>query len=200
MMTSEKRPGRPRDAEAGRAIERATREILLESGYTDLTIEGVAERAAVAKTTVYRRWPTKGDLVLDATAGHLEIGLVPDTGSTRSDLEAAVEQLISTFSDPLARKVILAAVAGLDSDPSMAESFRRRWVYPWRQSAREALERADRRGDLPPDSDLDLLLDIVVGTVFQRTITMVEPDTRDLIRCLVDLISNSRTEDGEDRS
>lgn len=189
MATAPKRlPGRPRDEEAGRAILQATRDVLLEAGYPGLTIEGVAERAGVAKTTIYRRWSTKGELVLDATSDHLEIGLVPDTGHSRTDLVTAVEQLVATFGDPLAGKVILAAIARLDGDPYLAASFRERWVYPWRLSARQALERADQRGDLPADSDIDLLLDIVVGTVFQRTITMAEANTRDLSRDLVDLI------------
>lgn len=161
---------------------------MLTSGYSNLTIEGVADSAGVAKTTIYRWWPSKAALVLDATARQLEIGVVPDTGSTREDLTIAVCQLVETFSDPLAGSVILAVVAHLEADPWMAATFRDRWVYPWRQSASEALQRAVDRGELASDSDLSLLLDVIVGTVFQRAVTVAEPDVEGLETSLVDLI------------
>ena len=161
---------------------------MLHSGYSNTTIEGVAESAGVAKTTIYRWWPSKAALVLDAAAQSLEIGVVPDTGSTREDLTIAVRQLVDTFSDPLAGSVILAVVAHLEADPWMAVTFRDRWVYPWRQSASEALQRAVDRGDLPSGSDLPLLLDVMVGTVFQRAVTVAEPNVEGLESSLVDLI------------
>lgn len=156
-----------------------------------MTIEGVAERAGVAKTTIYRWWPSKAALVLDAAAGQLEIGLVPDTGDSRDDLTEAVRQLVETFGDPLAGRVMLAVVAELDADPWMAVTFRDRWVYPWRMSALEALNRAAERGDLTTSSDISLLLDVMVGTVFQRTLISSEADTEGLERSLVDLILGS---------
>lgn len=180
--------GRPRDEQAKEAVERATREMMLDSGYSNLTIEGVAESAGVAKTTIYRWWPSKAALVLDAAAQALEIGIVPDTGNTREDLTIAVRQLVDTFSDPLAGSVILAVVAHLEADPWMAVTFRDRWVYPWRQSASEALQRAVDRGDLPSGSDLPLLLDVMVGAVFQRAVTVAEPNVEGLDSSLVDLI------------
>jgi AcrR family transcriptional regulator len=185
---AQKQRGRPRDEKAKEAIERATREMMLDSGYSNLTIEGVAESAGVAKTTIYRWWPSKAALVLDAAAQALEIGIVPDTGNTREDLTIAVRQLVDTFSDPLAGSVILSVVAHLEADPWMAVTFRDRWVYPWRQSASEALKRAVDRGDLPSSSDLPLLLDVMVGTVFQRAVTVAEPNVEGLESSLADLI------------
>lgn len=164
---------------------------MISSGYSNLTIEGVAECAGVAKTTIYRWWPSKAALVLDAAAEQLEIGLVPDTGDTREDLTTAVHQLVATFTDPLAGSVILAVVAHLEADPWMAATFRDRWVYPWRQSASEALQRAAGRGDLPDDTDISLLLDVMVGTVFQRALTVAEPNVDALEHSLVDLILGS---------
>lgn len=182
------RRGRRRDPASQSAILRATRELLLQVGYHGLTIEAVARSAGVGKSTIYRWWPTKGPLVLEATAGHLAIGLVPDTGSTREDLLTAARQLIATFSDRLASIVIFAVIAHLEDDPSVAAAFRDTWVYPWRASAVEAIQRGIERGDLPADADRDLLLDVLVGTVFQRTLVPASPQVDGFAEALVDMI------------
>ena len=180
--------GRRRDPGAQDAILEATRGSLLEVGYPGLTIESVARRAGVGKSTIYRWWPTKGALVLEATSEHLEIGVVPDTGDTRGDLLIAARQLIDTFSDRLASIVIFAVIAHLEDDPSLAATFRDTWVYPWRRSAAEAIERGIARGDLPADTDPDLYLDVLVGTVFQRTLVVAAPTTAGLDEALVGMI------------
>jgi AcrR family transcriptional regulator len=142
----------------------------------------------VSKATIYRWWPSKSELVLDAAADHLAIGLVPDSGSTRADLRAAADQLVATFSDRIAAIVILAAIARVDDDPEMAAEFRRRSVLPWRTSAAAALERGVARGDLRSDLDVALALDILVGTVFQRTLVVAAPMTEGLAESLVDVL------------
>lgn len=180
--------GRPRDPNTQQSILQATRELLLDVGYTRLTIEGVAARAGAGKPTIYRWWPTKGALVLEAVSDHLAIGVVPDTGDTRRDLLIGVEQLTKTFSDRLAGIVILAVIANLDDDLNMARTFRDTWVYPWRQSAADAIQRGVDRGDLPPGSDTQFTLDVIVGTVFQRTLTLAQPMTEGLAQNIIDLI------------
>lgn len=182
------KPGRRRDPDAQGAILEATRELLLEVGYPTLTIQAVARRAGVGKSTIYRWWPTKGALVLEATAGHLEIGVVPDTGNTRKDLSIAIDQLVRTFSDRLASIVIFAVIAHLEDDPSMARTLRDTWIYPWRRSATAALERGIDRRDLPAGTDTELLLDVLVGTVFQRTLVVAQPTTRRLADALLALV------------
>ena len=166
----------------------ATRSLLLEKGYPALTIDAVAARAGTAKTTIYRRWPTKGALVLGATADHIAIGVVPDTGSTRADLEAALHQLTVTFSDRLAAIVMLAVIANLEEDPSMARTFRDEIVYPWRHSAAAALERGVTRGDLSPESDVPFMLDMMVGTVFQRVVILSGADADGLEEAILGLV------------
>jgi AcrR family transcriptional regulator len=180
--------GRPRDASAQESILKATRDILAASGYARLTIEGVAAKAGAGKATIYRWWPSKWQLVLEATAAHLAIGVVPDTGDTRRDLIVAAGQLIKTFSDRLAAIVIYAVIASLDDDPKFARAFRDTWVLPWRQSAEEAIRRGIARGNLAADTDANFVLDVIVGTVLQRTLVVPQPLTEGLAEALVELI------------
>lgn len=180
--------GRRRDPNTQQSILEATRELLLEVGYSQITIEGVAARAGAGKATIYRWWPTKGALVLEAAEESISIGRVPDTGDTRQDLSIATQQLISTFSDHLAGIVIFAVTANLDDDPTMAKTFRDVFVYPWRMSAAEAIQRGIDRGDLPPDTDIQFTLDVIVGVVFQRTLTLAQPMTDGLEQAILKLV------------
>lgn len=181
------RRGRPRSTKTLEAVLAATRELLLEVGYQRLTIEGVASRAGASKATVYRWWPTKGVLVLDAAAKEIAIGPVPDTGVTKDDLRNAIDQLIETFSRPLASIVIFAAITTVEADPEMAAVFRDKYVYPWRMTAAQAIERGIARGDMASD-DTQFALDVVVGTVFQRTLVMKEPMAEGLADRLLALL------------
>lgn len=186
--TKPRKPGRPRDSATHGAILEATRHILLSEGYHRLTFEAVASMAGTSRSTVYRWWPTRGALVLEAAADNLTIGRVPDTGDSTEDLRVAIRQLINTFSDPLAGVVIMAAIANLDNDLQMATRFREHMVYPWRSSASMAIERAVDRGDLPADTEVRFILNVIVGTVFQCTITPAKPMTEGLEESLLQLI------------
>lgn len=168
------RRGRPRNQNTRAAVLAAARDLMATVGYQRLTMEGVARRSGASKATVYRWWPTKGVLVLEATAKEIAIGPVPDSGDTESDLRIAIEQLIETFSQPLASIVIFAAITTVEADPVMAATFREEYVYPWRVTAAQAITRGIERGDLAID-DAQFVLDVIVGTVFQRTLVMKEP-------------------------
>ena len=182
--------GRPRSERSKSAILAAVRKLLLKDGYANLTVEAVARRAGVSKATIYRWWKTKGELVLEAAEREIGIGTVPDTGNSRADMDAAIGQLIDTFTRPLASIVIFAAITTGGSDPKMAQIFRDRYVYPWRVSAFEALERARARGHVSA-GDLHFLLDVIVGTVFQRTLVMKEPMIEGLKENLLGVILGS---------
>jgi AcrR family transcriptional regulator len=181
-------PGRPRDAATHAAILDATRQLLLSNGYHQLTFEAIAKAAGTTRSTLYRWWPTRGSLVLEAAADDLAIGVVPDTGDGRTDLRIAIRQLIDTFSHRLAGIVILAAIANLDGDGTMATTFRERWVYPWRTSAADAIRRAIDRGELAAGTDVQFVLNVIVGTVFQCTVTMATPQTEGLEDALLALV------------
>lgn len=190
-MSKRSSPGGPRP-HSEQVIKAAVLSLLLERGYPALTIEGVAARAGVGKTTIYRWWPSRAALVLDAAREHLALGLVPDTGDGREDLRQGLDQLVRTFSDPVAGAVAFVAIAGLEADPSLAETFRARWVTPWRRSLEAALQRAMARGELPADLDLGLAMDLLVGTVFQRTLVIARPATDGLPEALVALLFDGR--------
>lgn len=179
--------GRPRSTSSREAILRAVRELLLADGYLRLTIEAVASRAGVSKATIYRWWQTKGELVLEAAQDEISIGVVPETGDARRDIEAAIGQLVETFSRPLASIVIFAAITTGGNDPVMAQIFREKYVYPWRRSAADALARAMAAGQVR-EGDVQFLLDVIVGTVFQRTLVLKEPNTAGLREKLVALV------------
>jgi AcrR family transcriptional regulator len=183
-----RRPGRPRDAKAHAAILQATLEVLAEVGYPNLTMEEVARAAGVGKATIYRWWDSKLHLVLEAAAPHLEIGLVPDTGTTRNDLLAATDQVIHTYANPIAAIVIYAVIADLEQDVRLRDTFRAVWVLPWRQSLTEALERGVARGDLAAGTDIPFVVDLIVGIVFQRVLIVPEPMTDGLAEGIVDLV------------
>jgi AcrR family transcriptional regulator len=191
-----RKPGRPRDRDTHAAILAATRRLLLENGYHRLTFEAVASAAGTSRSTVYRWWPTRGTLVLEAAAHNMNIGEVPDTGDSRTDIQIAIHQLIETFSDRLAGIVIMAAIANLDNDMQMATTFRETTVYPWRTTAAEAIQRAVDRGDLPADTDVQFLLNVIVGTVFQCTITPATPMTDGLEEGLLELAFPAERQQG----
>ncbi len=179
--------GRPRSERSKDAILSAVRELLLDTGYAKLTIEAVARKAGVSKATIYRWWATKGELVLEAAEREIGIGVVPDTGNSVNDLDIAIQQLIDTFTRPLASVVIFAAITTGASDPRMAQIFRDRYVYPWRKSAADALQRAVTRSEMRFD-DVPFLLDVIVGTIFQRTLVVKEPMIDGLKDNLLDLV------------
>lgn len=179
--------GRPRSDTSREAILGTVRRRLLADGYSRLTMEAVAAEAGVSKATIYRWWKTKGELVLEAAGADISIGVVPETDDPRADVEAAIDQLVDTFSRPLASIVIFAAITAGGNDPVMAQIFRDKFVYPWRVSAAAALVRAlpDARDDA---GNVQFLLDVIVGTVFQRTLVLKTPNTFALKDSLMALV------------
>lgn len=158
--------GRPRSEEAHQAILDATLALLAEVGFSALTVEGVAGRAGVGKATIYRRWPSKLPLVVEAF-GQLP-GLADiDTGTLADDLKAMLRAYLGAFNDsPLA--TVLPSLAGERAhNPKLSELFRP--VMRGRQAPlRRALERAVERGELPEGLDLALAADLVVGPIAVR--------------------------------
>ena len=161
-------PGRPRSEQARQAILRSTLSLLQHAGFPDLTIEAIAADAGVGKATVYRWWPNKGALVVDAFASSAEHQLhFPDTGSVYRDMSLQMNQFLGILRTRRGR--IVAALLGAgQSDPELLEAFRERFLRPRRQEAYQTLRRGIERGELPKGLDLDLVLDTLYGAIYMR--------------------------------
>jgi len=174
-------PGRPRSEQARVSILRSTLKLLGKKGFSDLTIEDVAQRAAVGKATVYRWWPNKGALIADAFASSTTRKLrFPDTGSLYNDMSRQMRQLIRVFRSPRGR-IVSAILAAGQSDKDLIAAFRDRFLWPRRREAYETLRRAIVRGELHKDTDLNLLLDSLYGPIYMRFLIRHDELTPDFV-------------------
>ncbi|MCX4777670.1 TetR/AcrR family transcriptional regulator [Streptomyces sp. NBC_01264] len=163
--------GRLRNEDAHHSVLEATAALLVENGYGALTIEGVAKRANVAKSTVYRWWKSKPALVVDAYAHETATRAPePDTGTLAGDLAAFVTDLYGTGRDPVRAKALTGLMAEAQLDPAFAEPFRA-WVAGRREVVVTLLTRAVTREELPDTTDLDHAVDLVFGPFWYRLLT-----------------------------
>ncbi|MEV0936485.1 TetR/AcrR family transcriptional regulator [Streptomyces phaeochromogenes] len=182
--TSAPRTGRPRSAAADAAILAATRAALVELGWSKLTLGDVATRAGVAKTTLYRRWAGKNELVVDAVAALFDELELPDRGSLSADIEGVVLQFAAILARPEAKSGLMAVLAESTRDDALRERIRASVVDRQKRLVLEGRRRAQVRGELPPESDpstaartVDLIFDMVAGAVVHRTLVCAEPVT-----------------------
>ncbi|WP_128380178.1 TetR/AcrR family transcriptional regulator [Streptomyces cavernae] len=175
------RTGRPRSAAADAAILAATRAALVELGWSKLTLGDVATRAGVAKTTLYRRWAGKNELVVDAVAVLFDELRLPDSGSLADDIEGVVLQFATILARPEARSGLMAVVAESTRDDALRERIRVSIVDRQKRLVLEGRSRAQARGELPQESDpssasrtADLIFDVVAGAVVHRTLVSGE--------------------------
>jgi AcrR family transcriptional regulator len=181
-------PGRPRSEQARLSILRSTLKLLGKSGFSDLTMEGVAEHADVGKATVYRWWPNKAALVADAFAGSTIQRLhFPDTGSVRTDMSQQMRQLVKIFLSRRGR-IVSAILAAGQSDRAVIAAFRERFLKPRRREAYATLRRGIARGELCRDVDMDLLLDSLYGPIYMRFLIQHDKLTPDFVDRLCELV------------
>lgn len=193
-------PDSPRSSTSTR-VQDAAWEIFLERGLPRLTMEQVASRAGVAKTTVYRWWPTKSAVLLDALKERL-IPLVafPDTGDVRDDIVTQLEAVIGIFASEVGRAYI-ALVAESVHDADVAVALRDGFVRGQRRAAIDRLEQGVRQGQLPRDVDLEILVDSLYGALYYRVLVAHSPLELPYAKQLVDGLWPSvlRTEAHNDR-
>ncbi len=183
---SSRQPGRPRSDRIHEAILDATLALLRETGFSGLAIEGVATRAGVGKSTIYRRWTSKVPLVIEAMQRLPEIP-TPDTGSIADDLTEVLRSSIDVLrSTPLAH-VLPSLVGERNRDPELSLALDG-FVAERRRPLLRMLERAVERGELPPDADLELGVELILGPFVVRlffTAGRVDPD---LVQPIVDAV------------
>lgn len=147
----------------------AVLELLGRGGYRSLNIKAVADRAKVPRTTVYRRWPSKQHLVADAILSEMGERPAADTGTIRGDLASVVNSLQRAFSGPVGL-ALPALVSDMANHSELAAMIRHRVLDVRRQSMRDALTRASSRGELREGLDVELLLDMLTGPFYFRTL------------------------------
>jgi len=183
----ERGPGRRRSPSSHHAIVLATQELLVEQGYRALTIEGVAARAGVGKQTIYRWWPSRAALVLEAyLAGSDTVTRPRARSSTRSDVRALLDWLVRVLEQPIGGRVLAGLVSDLKDDAELTKRFHRDVVPTRRRAMLEALERGRERGEIRSDADLELAVDALHGAVFYRLLLSGEPLDAAFIRRLAD--------------
>ena len=178
--------GRPRSDEARRAILAASLAELGERGYAAVTVEGIAARAGVGKQTIYRWWPSKADVVLEAAGVEAEARIaVPDRGSLAADLRGF---LAATFRQRAQQRVVVGLMAQALLDADFAEKFREQFLFRRRAALRSVFDRARERGEIGPDEDVELLLDVVFGVLWYRMLIGHAPLTRRAADQLAELV------------
>jgi AcrR family transcriptional regulator len=186
---SQSRRGRPRSEKARRAILEAASELLLARALGDVSMDEIAERAGVSKATIYRWWPSKETLALDALFHEWETTpTLPDTGSLRGDLLALLRPWVRRLRSRPYGRVIAALLAEAHADAAFGEQYRARFVQARREPARIAVRRAIERGEIPADTNGELALDLVYGPVYHRLLHGHAPLTDRFVRKLVDTV------------
>ena len=161
--------GRPRSPEADRAILVATVELLAERGLGAMSIEEIAARAGVGKATIYRRWPSKGLLALDAfVASFAAQQPLPDTGTLRRDLTAALRAWVRAVTVTPMGSVLAGLIGEAQHDPSLRAAWRDRVLEPLRRRHRIMLDRAVDRGEISASVDQEVVLDLFFGAAQHR--------------------------------
>jgi AcrR family transcriptional regulator len=182
------RRGRPRSERARKAILEAATELLLQRGLGAVSMDAVAESAGVSKATIYRWWPSKEALALDAM---VDFAAVPartsDTGSLRGDLIALVQPWVREIRRAPFARVIAAFVTEAHSDPQFAEAYRTHFVTPRREAMRAAFARAAQRGEVPADLDVEVAVDLIYGPLYHRLLHGHAPLTARFAERVVDM-------------
>ncbi len=185
-------PGSSRSSRSERAraaILAATRELLAQGGVRELTIEGVAARSGVAKTTIYRRWHSKDELALAVLIDMVEtVVAVPDLADSRSELIAFVKGAVRVLSKTLMGPVMKGLVSELATDSELASAFRNQVVALRIAEVERLLGRGVDRGELRPDIDLHLAHELLFGPVYYRLFLSGEPLDGMLAERIVDAV------------
>lgn len=178
------RPGRPRDPACDAAILQATLDVFAEEGYAGVNIDRVAARAGVGKATIYRRYSSKAELVVEAVrcGAHVDDRL-PDTGDLRADLTSMMQPLIDRLRGDDAQLLTTFALERLH-DPELNEQFDRLVIGKKREHLRHLVSSAIERGDLPRDVDVDLIAEALPALIWHHALYGLPLDDNLLERIL----------------
>jgi len=184
------RRGRPRSVHADREILRAATEILEVKGVGGLSIEEVASKASVGKTTIYRRWSSRGTLALDAFLAVFDgQQALPDTGTFSGDLRIAFGRWVKAVSGTSAGIMLVGLIAELQQDRILAAKWQDQVVAPLRAQFSIMLDRAISRGEIPAETDASVVLDLVFGACYYRLLHGHRPLNEQFVNQVVDVVT-----------
>ena len=193
-MSETNRKPQGRAERSKQAILEATRELMTaEGGVRTLTVEAVAARSGVAKTTIYRRWRDKWELALDAVM----IDMLPrfanpiDVGDTRKELITFLDSVTKLWASPPYGPAMQGLISEIATEPELGRVYRERVVEPRREQLRPVIERGIARGDLRPDTDLRLAHELLIGPILYRLLLSGPPLDRKLTTSLADAVLES---------
>jgi AcrR family transcriptional regulator len=184
-MEGRAKRGRPRDPEVDEAVMVATLDVLVQDGFAHLTMEGVADRAGVGKASLYRRWPNKVALVVDTLRRHAEQRVhLPDTGSVHDDMLAYLRTIVRTKrTEP---DVVSAVGQEVASNPELADALRHEILPVLMDPVRTIIQRGIDRGELPPSTDVELLMAVGPALMHHRRLATGQPMDERFARRIVE--------------
>lgn len=188
-MTVPRTPSRSRrSARSHQAILQAALALCREHGYAAVTIEGIAARAGVGKQTIYRWWPSKAAVVLDAFDDIAPEILVPHTDDLTADIRAFLFRVVKALNDPDFGPYIAALIGEAQRDPDVRSKFVERFTTPRRASVMARLESAQQSGELPLSLNPSALLEIIFGALYHRLLLGSGPLDKRYARFVVDTV------------
>ncbi|HET6154654.1 MAG TPA: TetR/AcrR family transcriptional regulator C-terminal ligand-binding domain-containing protein [Marmoricola sp.] len=176
-VTDEPHRGRPRDPSRDEAIIEAAIDVLLRDGYDRLSMEGVAAAAGVGKATVYRRWSSKAELVIDAMATLKPAIDTIDSGTLDGDIELLIAASCNPLTERLQR-VMVSICSALPREPDLLDAFKTRFTEPRIARITEMLDRARDRGELGPEIEVSMAASLVPSLMLQRALMTGQPAGR----------------------
>jgi len=177
----------PRVERTRSTVLRAAGELLAERGYAGFTIEAVVSRTGVAKTTIYRHWPSRTELLHDALSAAKPTPTFPDSGNLRSDLIALLRSVAGATTRDVFLRSMPSLVVAAQHDPEL-RALHNRLAEERSRGLRDLLARARGRGDLRADCDIELLAQTLIGVVFVRRIFRDLPAGEREITTVVDML------------
>jgi AcrR family transcriptional regulator len=168
--TNKKPPGRPRSAQSHQAILQAALELLAEVGFAAMSMDAIAARAGVGKTTIYRRYASKEELVADAIESIREEIVIPDTGNLQSDIDTLIQNAAQITLNPIGRQTVAMIISSASSNPQFAQIYWTKYLQPRRKAFAVVLERAKARNEIQANLDSDLIFDTMSGIMLYALI------------------------------
>jgi AcrR family transcriptional regulator len=196
-MTADRKPPDParRNERSRQAILTATADLLDEVGYTKLAVEAIAARAGVGKQTIYRWWPDKGAVVLDAylvLVGADQDLALPDSGDLEADLRKVLGFMVDSLAEPVFEQRYRALLTAIQDNPELAAALLDRLLKPWLEATKERLRAAQQAGQIG-DVNLEVAAELLYGPIYYRWLLRTAPISRQYLDAVVAMILRALT-------